>query len=104
MKIRKASLRSFRGELSRNRSLRHPVVPDAEAANVVVYPNADISTAPYVISLDGGAATFTFTDITSTVDTYIDAVSTSGNALVDFRLGSSRVSAAFPAGRTDQRL
>ena len=64
------------------------VVPDAEAANVVVYPNADISTAPYVISLDGGAATFTFTDINDTVDTYIDAVSTSGNALVNSYLGA----------------
>jgi hypothetical protein len=61
---------------------------DAQAANVVFYPNADISATPYVISLDGGAATFTFTDIDDTVDTYIDAVSTSGNALVDSYLGT----------------
>jgi hypothetical protein len=60
---------------------------DARAANVVFFPNADISTMPYVISLDGGAATFTFTDINDTVDTFIDAVSTGGNAMVDSFVG-----------------
>ncbi len=60
---------------------------DAEAANVVFFPNADISTTPYVISLDGGGATFTLTDINDTVDTFIDAVSTGGNAMVDSFVG-----------------
>ena len=55
---------------------------DANAANVVLFPNADLSTTPYVISLDGGAATFTFTDINDAADTFIDAVSTGGNAMV----------------------
>jgi hypothetical protein len=59
----------------------------ADAANVVFSPNADISTTPYVISLDGGAATFTFTDINDTADTFIDAVATSGNAWVDSFVG-----------------
>ena len=59
----------------------------ANATNVVFFPNADISTMPYVISLDGGAATFTFTDINDTVDTFIDAVATGGNALVDSFVG-----------------
>ena len=58
----------------------------ANAANVVFFPNADISTMPYVISLDGGA-TFTFTDINDVADTYIDAVATGGNALVDSFIG-----------------
>jgi hypothetical protein len=59
----------------------------AKAANVVVFPNADISTTPYVISLDGGASTFTFSDINDAADTFIDAVSTGGNALVDSFVG-----------------
>ena len=61
--------------------------PSANAANVVFFPNADISTAPYVISLDGGAATFTFTSVNDGDDTFIDAVSTGGNALVDSFVG-----------------
>jgi len=60
---------------------------DAKAANVVFFPNADISTTPYVISFDGGAATFAFTDINDTLDTFVDAVSTGGNALVDSFVG-----------------
>jgi hypothetical protein len=59
----------------------------ATAENVVFFPNADISTTPYVISLDGGAATFTFTDINDVADTFIDGVSTGGNALVDSFVG-----------------
>jgi PEP-CTERM motif len=59
----------------------------ASAANVVFFPNADISTTPYVISLDGGAATFTFSDINDAADTFIDAVATSGNAMVDSFVG-----------------
>jgi hypothetical protein len=59
----------------------------ATAANVVFFPNADISVTPYVISLDGGAATFTFTDINDVADTFIDGVSTGGNALVDSFVG-----------------
>ena len=59
----------------------------ANAGNVVFFPNADISTVPYVISLDGGAATFTFTDINDAADTFIDAVSTGGNAQVDSFVG-----------------
>ena len=60
---------------------------DANAANVVLFPNADLSTTPYVISLDGGAATFTFTDINDAADTFIDAVSTGGNAMVNSFVG-----------------
>jgi hypothetical protein len=59
----------------------------AKAANVVVFPNADISTTPYVISLDGGASTFRFSDINDAADPFIDAVSTGGNALVDSFVG-----------------
>jgi PEP-CTERM motif len=59
----------------------------ARATNVIFSPNADISLAPYVISLDGGAVTFTFTDINDTADTFIDAVSTGGNARVDSFVG-----------------
>jgi hypothetical protein len=70
----------------------------AEAANVVFYPNADISTTPYVINLDGGAATFTFTDINDVVDTYIDGVSTTGNAMVDSYLGSPGLPQPFQQG------
>ena len=69
----------------------------ASAGNVVFFPNADISTVPYVISLDGGAATFTFTDINDAADTFIDAVSTRGNGRVDSVCGFS---GAFPAGCT----
>jgi PEP-CTERM motif len=60
---------------------------DARAANVVVFPNADISTTPYVISLDGGASTFTFSDINDAADTFIVGVSTGGNAMVDSFVG-----------------
>jgi hypothetical protein len=60
---------------------------EASAANVVFFPNADISTMPYVISLDGGASTFTFTDINDAADTFIVGVSTGGNAMVDSFVG-----------------
>ena len=59
----------------------------ASAANVVFFPNADISTMPYVISLDGGASTFTFTDINDGANTFIVGVSTGGNAMVDAFVG-----------------
>jgi hypothetical protein len=62
-------------------------LPGAKAANVVFVPNADISTTPYVISLDGGASTFTFTDMNDAADTFIVGVSTGGNAMVDSFLG-----------------
>jgi hypothetical protein len=39
------------------------------------------------LSLDGGAATFTATDINDTANTFIDAVATSGNAWVDSFVG-----------------
>jgi hypothetical protein len=60
----------------------------AKAGNVVFFPNADISTTPYVISFDGGGSTFTFTDINDAIDSYIDGVSTTGSALVDSYLGT----------------
>ena len=59
----------------------------ANAGNVVFTPNADFSSTPYVISLDGGAATFAFTNINDLADGFTDAVSTSGNAWVDSFVG-----------------
>jgi PEP-CTERM motif len=53
----------------------------AEAANVVLYPDADFSSVPYTISFDGGAATFTFTYVNDGLNA--DAVSTAGNASVN---------------------
>ncbi len=68
----------------------------AEAANVAFYPDANFRSMPYTISLDGGAATFTFTYVNDGLNA--DAVSTGGNASVNsfepgptpipFKLGS----------------
>lgn len=56
-----------------------------QAAYVVFNPDADFSMAPYTISLGGGSATFTFTDIsnTSTDPLTVDAVSTGGDGMVN---------------------
>jgi PEP-CTERM motif len=59
----------------------------AEAKNVVLYPDADFSLAPFTISFGGGAATYTFTYVNDGLSA--DAVSTGGNALVNsFEPGS----------------
>jgi PEP-CTERM motif len=57
----------------------------AEAKNVVLYPDADFSSAPFTISFGGGAATYTFTYINDGLTA--DAVSTGGAALVNSFFG-----------------
>jgi hypothetical protein len=61
----------------------------ASAAIVLTEPDADFSAAPYTISFDGGAATYTFTDIydPSTDPLTVAAVSTGGAAMVNSFLG-----------------
>lgn len=60
-------------------------VARAEAANVVLYPNADFSATPFTISFGGGAATYTFTYVNDGLTA--DAVSTEGDGLVNSFLG-----------------
>jgi hypothetical protein len=57
----------------------------AKAAVVIFYPAAIFSSTPYTISFGGGAATYTFTDISSTsTDPLIeDAVATGSDGLVN---------------------
>ena len=84
---------------------------NAKADVLLFYPGADFSSTPYTISLGGGTATYTFTDIsaTSTDPLIQDAVATGGDGLlnsflapVSFQLGAvigdtGYGFAAFPA-------
>ena len=57
---------------------------NAGAGVVLFYPGADFSSAPYTISFGGGAATYTFTNVSSTSTPLTeDAVSTGGDGLVN---------------------
>jgi hypothetical protein len=61
----------------------------AKAAIVLFQPDADFSASPYTISLGGGTATYTFTDIydPSTDPTTVAAISTGGSASVNAFFG-----------------
>jgi hypothetical protein len=83
----------------------------AEAANVVVAPNAGFSAAPFTITLGSGTdvATYTFSVIPENDGVTIDQVSTGGDALVssfvstpvpyqaDILIGADGAFMAFPS-------
>jgi hypothetical protein len=71
----------------------------AKAANIVVTPDADFSTAPFTITLGSGIdiATYTFSVIPGNDGVTIDQVSTGGDGLVSSFL-SPPVPVPYPAG------